>query len=171
MSPSTLATGLDQAVALVDSISADQLDLPTPCAKWNVRDLADHLTNSAAQMAVMASGGKPDWSSLAAHHDDPAPVLRQAADEIVAAFESGDSPAPEGMVVSELAVHTWDLATALGRDTDELEPTVAEAGYAFMTKSLTNDNRGNAFDPEQAAPDGANAYERIAAFAGRSVQN
>lgn len=170
MSPSTLATGLDQAVTLVDSISADQLDLPTPCAKWNVRDLADHLTNSAAQMAVMASGGKPDWSSLATHHEDPAPVLRQAGDDIVAAFESG-TEAPEGMIASELAVHTWDLATALGRDTSELDPALAEAGYAFMTKSLTDDNRGNAFDPEQTAPDGANAYERIAAFAGRSVQN
>ncbi|MDR7087623.1 uncharacterized protein (TIGR03086 family) [Aeromicrobium panaciterrae] len=170
MSPSTLATGLDQAVSLVASISADQLDLPTPCTKWNVGELADHLTNSAAQMAVMAQGGKPDWSSLADHHADPAPVLRQAADDIVAAFEAG-TEAPEGMVVSELAVHTWDLATALGRDTNELEPAVAEAGYAFMTKSLTDENRGNAFDPEKAAPEGANAYERIAAFAGRSVQD
>ncbi|WP_332643185.1 maleylpyruvate isomerase family mycothiol-dependent enzyme [Aeromicrobium sp.] len=170
MSPSTLATGLDQAVALVDSISADQLDLPTPCSQWNVRDLANHLTNSAAQMAVMAQGGKPDWSSLATHHDNPGSVLRQAADDIVAAFDAG-TEAPEGMVVSELAVHTWDLATALGRDTNELEPAVAEAGYAFMTKSLTDDNRGDAFAPEQAAPEGANTYERIAAFAGRSVQD
>ncbi len=169
MSPSTVAAGLDQAVTLVESISAEQLDLPTPCSKWNVRDLANHLTNSAAQMAVMAQGGKPDWSSLDTHHDSPAPVLRQAAADIIAAFEA-DTETPEGMVVSELAVHTWDLATALGRDTNELDPAVAEAGYAFMTKSLTDDNRGDAFAPEQAAPEGANAYERIAAFAGRSVQ-
>ena len=46
------------------------------------------------------------------------------------------------MVVSELAVHTWDLATALGRDTSELDPALAEAGYAFMTKSLTDDEPG-----------------------------
>jgi uncharacterized protein (TIGR03086 family) len=168
MSPSTVATGLDQAVTLVESISADQLDLPTPCSKWNVRDLANHLTNSAAQMAVMVQGGKPDWSSLDAHHDNPAPVLRQAADDIIAAFDAG-TETPEGLVVSELAVHTWDLATALGRDTNELDPALAEAGYAFMSKSLTDDNRGDSFAPEQAAPEGANAYERIAAFAGRKV--
>ncbi len=168
MSTSTLASGLDQAVDLVESISPDQLDLPTPCAKWNVSELTDHLTNSAAQMAVMAQGGKPDWSSLATHHDEPAPVLRQAGDDIVAAFEAG-TEAPEGMIASELAVHTWDLATALGRDTSELDPALAEAGHAFMTKSLNDDNRGESFGPELPAPDGANAYERIAAFAGRQV--
>ena len=97
------------------------------------------------------------------------PVLRQAADEIVAAFDSGESEAPEGMLAAELAVHTWDLATALGRDTNELDPALAEAGYAFMSESLTDERRGDAFNPEQPAPEGANAYERIAAFAGRSV--
>lgn len=169
MTSNLIATGLDQAVALVESISADQHELPTPCTDWNVRDLTNHLVNSSAQMAVMAQGGQPDWGSLTDHHDDPAPVLRQAADDIVAALESGDSKAPEGMIASEIAVHTWDLATALSRDTNELDPALAEVGYEFMSTSLNDDNRGQAFKPEQQAPEGANAYERIAAFAGRSV--
>ncbi|WP_344770385.1 TIGR03086 family metal-binding protein [Aeromicrobium panaciterrae] len=169
MSSHLIATGLDQAVALVQSISADQLELPTPCTDWNVRDLTNHLVNSSAQMAVMAQGGQPDWASLSDHHDEPAPVLRQAADDIVAALGSGDSKAPEGMLASEIAVHTWDLATALGRDTNELDPALAELGHEFMSKSLTPDNRGDAFKPEQQASEGANAYERLAAFAGRSV--
>ena len=168
MSSTLLASGLDQAVAIVESISADQRDLPTPCTNWNVGELTDHLVNSAAQMAVMAHGGQADWSSLADHHDEPGPVLRRAADDIVAAFEGG-AEAPQGMIAAELAVHTWDLATALGRDSGELDPAVAEAGYAFMSESLTDERRGDAFGPEQPAPEGANAYERIAAFAGRSV--
>lgn len=169
MTSNLIASGLDQAVALVAGISDDQLELPTPCSDWNVRQLTDHLVNSSAQMAVMARGGEPDWTSLSDHHADPAPVLRQAADEIVAALESGESQAPAGMIASEVAVHTWDLATALGRDTDELDPALAETGYAFMSESLTPERRGDAFKPEQLAPEGANAYERIAAFAGRSV--
>ncbi len=68
---------------------------------------------------------------------------------------------------AELAVHTWDLATALGRPTDGLDPEPAERGLAFMRASLTEDRRGPAFGPEQPAPDGADAYRRIAAFAGR----
>ena len=168
MTTSLIATGFDQAVALVESISDDQLDLPTPCADWTVRDLTNHLVNSSAQMAVMARGGEPDWSSLSDHHDNPASDFRQAADEIVAAFDEG-TEAPEGMIASELAAHTWDLATALGRDTGELDPALAETGHEFMSASLTDDRRGDSFKPEQAAPDGANAYERIAAFAGRKV--
>lgn len=164
-----IANGLKQAVDLVESISPDQLDLPTPCAKWNVGDLTDHLVNSSKQMAVMAGGGEADWSSLADHHDDPAAVLRQAADDIVAAYDAG-SEVPHGMIAAELAVHTWDLATALGRDSADLDPAVAEAGYEFMSGSLTEDRRGDSFGPEQPAPADANAYERIAAFAGRSVE-
>ncbi len=169
MTTTMIASGLDQAVDLVQSISADQLDLPTPCSEWTVSDLTDHLVNSTVQMAVMARGGQPDWGSLADHHDDPAPVLRQAADEIVAAVDSGESQAPEGMLAAELAVHTWDLATAVGRNTNELDPALAETGHAFMSESLTDERRGDAFRPEQPAPEGANAYERIAAFAGRTL--
>ena len=170
MTSTLIANGLNQAVALVESISPDQLDLPTPCAKWNVRQLTDHLVNSSAQMAVMARGDQADWSSLADHHDDPAPVLRRAADDIVAAYDAG-SEVPQGMIAAELAVHTWDLATALGRDSAELDPAVAEVGYEFISGSLTDDNRGESFGPALPAPANANAYERIAAFAGRSVQD
>jgi hypothetical protein len=66
-------------------------------------------------------------------------------------------------------VHTWDLATALGRPTGTLDPDVAEHGRAFMLASLTDDNRSPAFGPERPAPADADAYTRIAAFAGRPV--
>lgn len=73
------------------------------------------------------------------------------------------------MAAAELAVHAYDLTTALNRTTTDLDPEVAEAGLAFMTASMTDDMRGVAFSPEQPAPADADAYERIAAFAGRSV--
>jgi hypothetical protein len=70
---------------------------------------------------------------------------------------------------AEIAVHTYDLAVALGRPTSELAPEVAERGLALMRANLTPENRGSAFEPEQPAPDGADVYQRIAAFAGRTV--
>ena len=73
------------------------------------------------------------------------------------------------MAAAELAVHTYDLATALGTATADLDPEVAEVGHAFMTSSMTVDMRGDAFGAEQPAPADADAYERIAAFAGRSL--
>ena len=44
---------------------------------------------------------------------------------------------------------------------------MAERGLAFMSQGLTSENRGPVFDPEQPAPADADAYARIAAFAGR----
>ena len=37
------------------------------------------------------------------------------------------------MAAAELALHTYDLATALGRATADLDPEVAEEGHASMT--------------------------------------
>jgi hypothetical protein len=67
-------------------------------------------------------------------------------------------------------VHTWDLATALGRSTADLDPEVADRGLAFVRATMTDDNRSLAFGLEQPAPDDADAYKRVAAVAGRSVR-
>ena len=66
-------------------------------------------------------------------------------------------------------MHAWDLASALGVATDGLDADIAERGLAFMQDNLTPERRGPAFGPAQSAPEGANAHDRIAAFAGRSV--
>ena len=70
---------------------------------------------------------------------------------------------------AEFAVHAWDLAHALGRSTGELDPEVAEQGLAFMKANLRDEMRGEAFGPEQPAPTGGDAYDAIAAFAGRTA--
>ncbi len=66
-------------------------------------------------------------------------------------------------------MHSWDLAHALGRSTGELDPAVAEQGLGFMKANLRAEIRGEAFGPEQPAPAGGDAYDVIAAFAGRTV--
>jgi len=57
----------------------------------------------------------------------------------------------------------------LDRSTAGRDPAVAERGRAFMRGSLTEPNRAPALGPEQVAPEGADACQRIAAFEGRSV--
>jgi len=129
----------------------------------------DHLVNDPAQFAVMASGEQVDWSAPTPRHDDPAAVFRAHADQLLAALETNPGNAPEGLMAAELAAHGWDLASALGHDTAELDQEVAEVGLAFMSATITDEQRGGAFDTEKPAPEGANAYERLAAFAGRDV--
>jgi uncharacterized protein (TIGR03086 family) len=168
MATSIVTRGLDQLAALLAGVAPEDLGRATPCSEWTVADLSDHLVNSVAGMVTMAEGGAPDWA-VSTHHDDPASALRQEGRRLVEALDAGRGSFPEGMAAAELAVHAYDLATALGRTTGDLDPEVAESGLAFMTSSMTDDMRGDAFGPEQPAPADADAYERIAAFAGRSV--
>ena len=168
MTTSLVARSLDQLSALLVAVTPEDLARSTPCSDWNVADLSDHIVNSTAGMATMAQGGQPDWSA-SPHHADPASALQEQAAALISALDAGDSKFPAGMATAELAVHAYDLSTALGRRTADLDPEVAEEGHAFMSSSLTDDRRGEAFGPEQPAPEDADAYQRIAAFAGRSV--
>lgn len=165
---SVVAHGLDQLCTLLASVTPDDLGRATPCTEWSVADLSDHIVNSTAGMVTMAQGGQPDWAA-ADHHDDPASALQLRGHDLVEGLAAPGSAFPVGMAAAELAVHTYDLATALGRPTGDLDPEVAEVGHAFMSSSLTDDRRGDVFGPEQPAPDDADAYQRLAAFAGRSV--
>lgn len=162
-----LAKGLDQAHAAIAAVGDDQLALPTPCAEWDVARLLAHLAHSPATMLEMARGGSPDWAALPEQVDDPAGVFRSGADALLAHWRQTDESAD--WQIAEVAVHTWDLATATGQSVDDLDPQVAERGLAFMSEVLKPEMRGDVFAPERAAPDGASAYERIAAFAGREV--
>lgn len=163
-----MSRGIDQLQALLASVTPDDLGRPTPCSEWDVGQLDDHIVNSVAGMAVMATGGTPDFGATT-HHDDPAAALRREGDALLEALASGGGAFPEGMAAAELAVHAYDLASALGRPTAALDPDIAETGLAFMQASMTDDMRGGAFGPEQPAPADADPYQRIAAFAGRTV--
>ncbi len=172
--PLTVLThALDQLGDLLVHVSADRLDGPTPCADWTLGQLADHVVAAPEKFAVMLRGDQPDWSAGPPHLDEGwASAFRSSADELMHLWHKGpaegDGPGPEWQT-AEFAVHTWDLAHALGRSTGELDPEVAEQGLAFMKANLRDEMRGEAFGPEQPAPEGADAYDAIAAFAGRSA--
>jgi uncharacterized protein (TIGR03086 family) len=170
--PAVLRRGLDQLAGLLDDVPSGALADPTPCPQWSVQDLVDHIVAAPSRFARMARGEEVDWSTTPSAGREPAARFRSHAEDLLRAVADGgaqDGSIPVEWQCAELAVHTWDLATALGRSTGDLDAEVAERGLAFMRASLTDDNRGPAFGPEQPAPEGADAYQRIAAFAGRSV--
>ena len=166
-----LRRALDQLAVLLDHVPRDALGNGTPCEQWNLQDLVDHLVAAPGKFARMARGEAVDWSQpTPSAGSDPAAAFRSSAEDLLDAWRAaGGGPVSVDWLCAELAVHTWDLATAVGRSTDDLDPEVAERGLAFMRANLTDDRRGPAFGPEQQAPEDANAYQRAAAFAGRSV--
>ena len=45
--------------AVVANITPDQLDLPTPCASWKVRDIINHVVAGGYFFAAVATGEEP----------------------------------------------------------------------------------------------------------------
>jgi uncharacterized protein (TIGR03086 family) len=167
-----LAVALDQTAALLGRVDDNGLERATPCADWTVGGLVDHIVRAPVVFTTIMRGEEPDWASAPPRiGHDRVPRFREAADGLVGAWRaaSGETPSPLDWQLAELAVHTWDLAAALGEQTAELDPRVAEVGLSFMQANLKPEIRGEAFGPERPAPSDADAYTRIAAFAGRAV--
>jgi uncharacterized protein (TIGR03086 family) len=166
-----LTRGLDQATRLLETVGDDDLAAATPCQDWSTADLVDHLVAAPATFARMLRGDDVDWSAPTPHVGaDRAQAFRDAADSLLSAWSDlGDADAPTGpdWQSAEIAVHSYDLATALGRSTADLDAEVAQRGLAFMQANLKPEMRSTAFGPEQPAPDDADPYQRLAAFAGR----
>jgi uncharacterized protein (TIGR03086 family) len=165
-----LIHALDQAGDVLDQVHPDDVLRPTPCEGWDVSVLADHLVATPARFLTMMRGEEVDWSTEPSHLEHSwGPEFRNHADDLLHAWHEleGDPPIPAQWQVAELAVHTWDLATALGHPVERLDPEVAETALAFMRASLRPELRGEVFGPEQPAPPGAGPYALLAAFAGR----
>jgi uncharacterized protein (TIGR03086 family) len=165
-----LSRALDQAGDVMARVKVDQLSAATPCSEWDVATLIGHLLADTRKFLMTLHGERPDFTAA------PEPVrenwtaaFRSAADDLLHAWHQKTAEDPSSSPdwqTAEFAVHTWDLATAVGFPVTDLDPEVAERGLAFMQANLTPERRGNAFDAERE-PDGNGTYERLAAFAGR----
>ena len=164
-----LSRAVDQTEAVLAKVSPEALSEPTPCPDWDVRQLVAHIVSNPQRFLMMAKGEQPDWSAEPPLPDDWTAEFRTNADELLHSWRGAGPEAQPGQMdfqTAEFAIHTWDLAKATGQPTD-LDPEVAERGLAFMSASLTPENREPAFGREVDVPADAPVYERLVAFAGR----
>src|ERR1700685_4324266 len=185
---STLLDSYQNAAVIVSGIAADQLGHPTPCPKYDVAGLIDHLVEAGHRAAALGRGQAPPPGDESPHVElsDAPGQLRSAAEE--AAQEWGDDSSlslrytmPWGeeypgatrvdMYLAELAAHAWDLARATGQ-LDGLNPSLALPaleGAQAMIKPEYRDlvEPGSPFGAEVPPPSGADDWERSAAFMGR----
>lgn len=165
-------------------LSPADLDAPTPCSDFAVRDILGHMIGGATQFAAAFRGTPP-----VAVPDDVAvlpDVVERAGSalgDLIAAISApgaldqtvagpfGDMPgeAFARFVVLDGLVHGWDIATATGQSYAPSDELVAEAD-AFARQAIAPQMRdGDTFAAETTAPGGANPIEQLAAFTGRSV--
>ena len=177
-----LDRALAQATRLVTSVTPDQLELQTPCSDWVVRDLLRHMVGGLRTFRAVVVGEPAPAFDVVVDDDALADDFREGAAALIAAWREegaldrtmtmfgGEMPAtfPLSLHITEETLHAWDLASAIGQ-TGALDDELAEFALAFAKKNMGPERRGAAFGQAREAPDGAGAYERLAAFTGREV--
>jgi uncharacterized protein (TIGR03086 family) len=169
---------LERAAAQLDRVVSaarpEDAGLPTPCRSWTLQQVIDHVVLDLGQFTVAATGGTMDYSAEASTvaPADWADRVHADAETLLAAWRDADDHRALDLQVPELTLHSWDIAQAAAPDLD-LDPDLAERSLTIMSGMLVPEYRGaesdgKFFGPEQPAPADASAYERLAAFSGRS---
>lgn len=133
---------IERCTTVIDNVPPDRWASPTPCTEWDVRALVNHLTGEqlwaphlVAGETIEQVGDRYDGDVLG---DDPAAAWRTAVPASVAAFAEpgaldrtvhlsyGDESCREYLtqMLTDAAVHGWDLARATGGD-ERIDPDAA----------------------------------------------
>ena len=170
--------------ALVGRIDAAQLNDPTPCSRFTVHDVLDHMIVLGGTFAYWFRGeDAPAIMAPPVYGRVPAAEFTQAMNDLLAATRSpgamdrviaapvGEMPGSEfaRFVAFDGTLHGWDLATATGLSY-ELPADVVDAVDEFVRSALSDDMRdGDTFKAATEAPESASQLERLAAFSGRTL--
>jgi uncharacterized protein (TIGR03086 family) len=149
-----------------------------PCEGWTAADVVDHVAGSANRMAANLTGGEP------AEFDkgDVVNSWNAARDRLLAAVGSADlsqtvqgpfGPQPAEQVIGRLIctdvlVHTWDLARAVGGD-EHLDADAVANAYSGLKPMDAMIRMPGVFGPKIESAEGADAQTEFLNFLGRVV--
>jgi uncharacterized protein (TIGR03086 family) len=170
--------------SVVDRIEPEQLDLPTPCEKFSVHDVLDHMIVLGGSFAYWFRGeAAPDIEPSPTDGSVPASQFRKTMDDLLDAVRSPGAmertiTAPMGempgstfarLVAFDGVVHGWDLASATGLDYQLPRPVIA-AVDRFARSALTPEMRdGDTFKDATTPNEYATPLESLVAFSGRTL--
>lgn len=169
---------------VLNTITDDQLDAPTPCAGMSVRNLVAHI--GGLSLAFAAAAGKDFGPLTDTPPDDSAPLdpgwRTDYPDNLAALADAWKNPqAWTGMTrvgsidlpgevggliaLAEVVIHGWDAARATGQRYD-VDPAVVESCLAHLAQFDTSGTDG-LFGPAVPVADDAPAMDRIVGLSGR----
>ncbi len=182
-----LVSAYELAATVAGRVEPGQLDRPTPCADFDVSALVDHLVGAGRRAAALGRGEEPTGEEFPHVELADAPdALRSSGSEAEAAWADDRKldatvTMPWGetfvgrtlvdMYLAELVTHAWDLAVATGQQPGEdgLAATALEAAQSMLRPDYRDAvGPGTPFGKEVEAPSDATAWERLAAFMGRT---
>jgi len=166
---------------LARSIDDEQLDAPTPCSAFAVRDVLGHMVTGGTMFAAAFRGDAPPEPPEL--NDDVATKFTEVMKELQASVRSpgalertihapfGDVPGDvfARFVALDGVVHGWDIATATGQAYDPPADLLDAVG-AFARQAIPPEMRdGETFAAEVDPPAGASPLLQLVAFTGRKV--
>ncbi|MFE5582214.1 TIGR03086 family metal-binding protein [Kitasatospora sp. NPDC056531] len=178
---------LGQLEKLFAVITPAELDRPTPCEEFTLRQLLNHVVGGIHRFAYMGEGGHAE--DVLAGIQDPSDegwpaVLARAGARATAAWADDAKlgrptfapwgEVPGGMVVGgyvmEATTHAWDIAKSLDNGF-VLDDGLAHTALAFAQVALPAESRveGVPFAKVQAVAEDADVHTRLAAWMGRTV--
>jgi uncharacterized protein (TIGR03086 family) len=188
MDADSFANAVRSSRPVLVAVRPEQLDDPTPCASWRIRDLINHMVRAPDFAATVARthdfanhrGEDVDHASgdyLAAYDAATSRALDAFRSE--GAFEGsvkmpfGELPAPAVVTIAtgDAFVHGWDLAKATGQAAGALDPVLAEKLLAEVVPLVPDDFRGAdgaaPFGPRVEVSEDAPTADKLAGFLGR----
>ena len=175
-----LAAAAPPAVAVVRGISDDQLDLPTPCSDYTVRDLLNHLYDVVVNFQALAGRRQPEWAEKPDHlaegwrgrfEAEAAKLVEAWSDPAALDGVSPGMGLPQetvgAMALLDLTVHAWDLAVATGQPFRPV-PEALPSLYA-LTEQMgpMARERGVFAAPVGTSSSDAGTLDRLLALTGR----
>ena len=168
----------------LQAVPADGWNGATPDDDWDVRTLVNHVVNELRWMpetlggkTMEEVGDRFDGDLLG---DDPVAAYRDAmaaAQAAAAAPEAADrqvhlsmglAPGAEylSQVTSDVTIHTWDLARAVGAET-RIDDQLIEDVFSFLGPQIEDWRTAGAFGPAVEVGDGATPQDQLLGLTGR----
>jgi uncharacterized protein (TIGR03086 family) len=129
-------------------VREDQWDEPTPCDRWPVRVLVNHVIGGHRMAVALLAGASADEGAALIKQpfpDDPVSAFDEVSAELAAGFSGrgdlgetvhhpmGDMPAGQLLAFryADALLHAWDLARGIGAD-ETLDPDVVAFIWADL---------------------------------------
>lgn len=170
------------------AVPDDAWGRPTPCEGWDVRALVAHVlggnrmssallggASADAAAALVRGAGVPDPTAVLGDYDATVDELRAAFAEDGALSRTCHHPMGDidgarllGFRVTDLTLHAWDLARAVGGD-EALDPVLVGAVWDVMAPMAGFIGQVGVFGsgPTGEVDDGRPLQDRLLDLAGR----
>ena len=163
------------ATEVARAVAPDDTGRPSPCEEFDAAEVQAHLLSVGHRVAALGRGDDPfsvGEGVAEVPDDDWAAAFASAGADVAAAWADDGllartitlpwAEAPGAgilsMYVSEIVVHTWDLARATGQS-PTWEDDVVETGFAALQIGLPDEGRIEAFEAARAnMPEGAEDF-------------